>query len=172
MASVFSHIAIPIALKIAGKKSSISLRLVLLGMLLSVAPDFDSIAFKFGIPYESQWGHRGFTHSIVFAVVIALLCSAFSKKLLAKPKTVFFFSFFSMLSHALLDGLTNGGLGVALFWPFDLDRYFLPLRVIQVSPISVSRFFTERGWVVIQSELLYIWLPCLLIALILRRVLK
>ena len=172
MASAFSHIAVPIALMIAGKKSSISWRLVLLGVILSVAPDFDVIAFKFGIPYESQWGHRGFTHSIVFSLTIALLCSAFSRKLLAKPKTVFLFSFFSMISHALLDGLTNGGLGVALFWPFDHGRYFLPWKVIEVSPISISRFFTERGLTVIQSELLYIWLPCILLVLIVRRVLK
>ncbi len=161
MASAFSHIIIPIALKIAGRKNSIPWRLLFLGMFLSVAPDFDSIAFKFGIPYESQWGHRGFTHSIVFAIVVALVCSRFSKSFLAKPKTVFLFSFLSMLSHSLLDALTNGGLGVALFWPFDSERYFLPWRVIEVSPISISRFFTERSLSVLSSEFIYIWLPCL-----------
>lgn len=164
MASAFSHVIIPIALKIAGRKNSIPWRLLFLGMFLSVAPDLDSIAFKFAIPYESQWGHRGFTHSIVFALVVALLCSRFSRSFLAKPKTVFAFSFLSMLSHSLLDALTNGGLGVAFFWPFNSERYFLPWRVIEVSPISVSRFFTEKGLLVLRSEFIYIWIPCLTVA--------
>lgn len=164
MASVFSHIAIPIALKIAGRKNTIPWRLLFLGMFLSVAPDLDSIAFKFGIAYESQWGHRGFTHSIVFAVIVAILCSTASKWLFSKPKTVFFFAFLSMVSHTFLDALTNGGLGVAVFWPFTSERYFLPWQVIEVSPISISRFFTDRGLAVLSSELIYIWLPCLSVA--------
>lgn len=164
MASAFSHIAIPIALKIASRKASIPWKLLFLGMFLSVAPDFDSIAFKFGIPYESQWGHRGFTHSIVFALVVAIFCSRFNNAISAKPKTVFLYSFFSMVSHTFLDALTNGGLGVAVFWPFNSERYFLPWRVIEVSPISISRFFTERGLSVLSSEFFYIWLPCLTVA--------
>jgi len=167
MASAFSHIAIPIALKIASRKNSIPWKLLFLGMFLSVAPDFDSLAFKFGIPYESQWGHRGFTHSIVFALVVALLCSRFSKAFLVRSKTVFLFSFLSMLSHTFLDAMTNGGLGVAAFWPFNSERYFLPWRVIEVSPISISRFFTERGLSVLSSEFFYIWLPCLSVAVFL-----
>ncbi len=164
MASAFSHIIIPIALKLAGRKNSIPWRLLFLGMFLSVAPDFDSIGFTFGIPYASQWGHRGFTHSLVFALVIALLCMRCSKLFLSSSKTVFLFSFLSMVSHSMLDALTNGGLGVAVFWPFDSERYFLPWRVIEVSPISVSRFFTEKGLSVLSSEFIYIWLPCLSVA--------
>lgn len=34
--------------------------------------------------------------------------------------------------------LTDGGLGVAFFSPFDNKRYFLPWRPIRVSPISVT----------------------------------
>lgn len=138
-----------------------------MGMLLSVAPDFDSISFRFGIPYESQWGHRGFTHSIVFAIAVAWLCAFMGKRLSSKPKTVFLFSFVSTVSHSLLDALTNGGLGVALFWPFTSERYFFPWRVIEVSPISIPAFFTERGVTVLQSELLYIWLPCLVVGVVL-----
>jgi hypothetical protein len=42
--------------------------------------------------------------------------------------------------------MTDGGLGAAFFAPFDNKRYFLPWRPIQVSPISVHRFFTPRGF--------------------------
>ena len=43
-----------------------------------------------------------------------------------------------MASHALLDTLTDGGLGCALFWPFDLTRYFAPWTPLPVSPIGLG----------------------------------
>lgn len=66
-------------------------------------------------------------------------------------------------SHGLLDALTDGGLGVAFFAPFDNHRYFLPWRPIRVSPIAMGRFFSGRGLAVLQSELLWIWLPSMLL---------
>ncbi len=57
--------------------------------------------------------------------------------------------------------LTNGGLGVELFWPFSEQRLFSAWRVIEVSPLSLSRVFSGRGVVVLQSELLWVWLPAL-----------
>ena len=60
MASAFSHIAVPIAIRITGREKTIPWRLLFLAMILSALPDLDSIAFRFGIPYESQWGHRRF----------------------------------------------------------------------------------------------------------------
>ena len=63
--------------------------------------------------------------------------------------------------------MTDGGLGVAFFSPFDNTRYFLPFTPIRVSPIGISRFFTASGFAVIRSELLWIWLPtAVLIALL------
>jgi len=83
--------------------------------------------------------------------------------------------FVATASHGFLDAMTNGGLGVAFFSPFDNTRYFLPWRPIVVSPISVNRFFSERGLAVLQSELLWIWIPAGLLAvcvLVLKIVLK
>jgi inner membrane protein len=56
-----------------------------------------------------------------------------------------------LASHALLDTLTNGGLGCALFWPFDLTRYFAPWTPIPVSPIGL-RYFSSYGMFVAGSE--------------------
>jgi inner membrane protein len=55
--------------------------------------------------------------------------------------------------------MTNGGLGVAFFAPFSSARFFLPFHPIEVSPISIAAFFTHRGIEVLESELLWIWLP-------------
>ncbi|EIJ65407.1 hypothetical protein BD31_I1041 [Candidatus Nitrosopumilus salaria BD31] len=53
----------------------------------------------------------------------------------------------------------QGGLGVAIAWPFDQQRYFLPFRPIEVSLVSISAFFSEWGLRVIYSELLWVFLP-------------
>jgi inner membrane protein len=55
-------------------------------------------------------------------------------------------------SHPLLDTLTNGGLGIALFWPFDHARYFAPWRPIPVSPIGLG-FFSPYGMFVAIVEI-------------------
>jgi inner membrane protein len=62
--------------------------------------------------------------------------------------------------------MTNGGLGVAFFSPFDNTRYFLPWRPIRVSPISIHRFFSGGGYAVLQTELVWIWVPAILLALL------
>jgi len=65
----------------------------------------------------------------------------------------------------------DGGGGIAFFAPFDNTRYALPWELIEVSPMSIRRFFTERGARVIRSELLLVWIPaaCFACAAILSR---
>jgi inner membrane protein len=63
-------------------------------------------------------------------------------------------------SHGALDALTDGGLGVAFFAPFDAGRYFFPRTPIRVSPIGAD-FFGPRGLEVLASEALWVWLPAL-----------
>ena len=162
MASAFSHIAIPAVLYATFKSNAVNFKLFLIGAVCSVIPDVDVIAFKFGIPYESQWGHRGFTHSLVFALVLASLCVLLHRRASSRPWTVFWLCFISCASHPLLDMMTNGGLGVALFWPFSEERMFFPFRPIQVSPIGVSNFFSERGLNVMTSELIWVLIPALI----------
>jgi inner membrane protein len=69
-----------------------------------------------------------------------------------------------MGSHSVLDALTNGGLGVALLAPFDSTRYFFPVRPIQVWPIGVGRFSSERCLAALRSELVWVSLPFTLLA--------
>src|SRR5438094_4032024 len=80
------------------------------------------------------------------------------------PMWVYFF--LAAASHGFLDAMTNGGLGVAFFSPFDKTRYFLPCRPIRVSPISIHRFFSGRGYAVLQTELVWICVPAILLALL------
>jgi inner membrane protein len=166
MVSAFSHIAVPAVLYASFKSDTVNFKLFLLGAICSIIPDIDVIAFKYGIPYGSQWGHRGFTHSLAFALCLASLLTYFHEQLRSKPLIVFWLCFVSCASHALLDAMINGGLGVTLYWPFSLERILLPFRPIQVSPIGVSSFFTEWGLRVIHSELIWVLIPALVIGAI------
>jgi inner membrane protein len=169
MPTIFSHTAIPIAMALAARH--ISRRLLFAGIAASIAPDLDTIGFRFGVAYAQEFGHRGFTHSLVFALALAIFSALFAPELRAKRMTAFVFIFVATASHGLLDMFTNGGLGIALFWPFTDARYFFPLRMIDVSPIGLRGFLGQAGIRALQSELLWIWVPALMlgVAVYLRR---
>ena len=169
MATIISHTAIPITILMVQGLKKISARLFVSGILLSMAPDLDVIGFYFNVAYGSPFGHRGWTHSLLFAAAISWLLTRFYRFLRADPMTIFIFSWISMASHGVLDALTNGGLGVAFFWPFSSLRYFFPWHDILVSPIGVKNFFAGQALLVLQSEIIYIWTPCLLLAFLFRR---
>jgi inner membrane protein len=76
------------------------------------------------VPYDHPFGHRGFTHSIASGILLALVAIPFAARLSAAPNTVFILVALSVISHGALDAMTDGGLGVALLWPF-LRQSFL-----------------------------------------------
>jgi inner membrane protein len=166
MASVFSHAVAALGIGACFYRPGAPKRVWVAGALCSVIPDLDVIGFRFGIHYGDFWGHRGFTHSLVFAALLAsvVVLLAFRQAVPGLSRLALWTYFFlATASHGLLDAMTDGGLGVAFFSPFNNNRYFLPWRPIRVSPIGVTRFFTHRGLEVVQSELLWIWLPAALL---------
>ena len=86
--------------------------------------------------------------------------------------TLVVFFFIATVSHGVLDAITNGGLGVAFFSPFDNNRYFFPWRPVQVSPVNVHSFFSEWGIRVLKSEFVYIWIPSIMLMVISKLVAK
>jgi inner membrane protein len=167
MPSLVSHPAVPLALAPLLPSELRSPGMIFLGVVCSVLPDLDVVGFRFGVPYGHLLGHRGVSHSIAFAVFL----SAFLAWLLpigaqsspASRLIPFGFLFLSTLSHGLLDALTNGGLGVAFFAPFDNSRYFFPWRPIRVSPISLHAFLSATGVRVFGSEAQWVWLPAVVV---------
>ena len=149
-------------------RSRVPLRLLVVGIAASILPDVDVIGFRLGIPYGSDYGHRGFTHSLVFAAAVALATTAWASGLRASRLATMAFVFLSCASHGLLDMLTTAGRGVAYFWPFSSHRYFLPVRVVEASTLSITRFLHETGGHVLRSELFWVWAPCLAAALMVR----
>ena len=169
MPTILTHAAVPLALGLGS--GLISKRLLLAGVVACMIPDMDVLAFRFNIAYAHDFGHRGVTHSLMFALTLALLALVFSHQLRSSRAIAFSFIGLSTVSHGLLDMLTNGGLGVAFWWPCSSERFFAAWQVIEVSPLSLSRVFSARGLAVMQSELLWVWLPAtvLAVALLLLR---
>ena len=161
MPTILSHAAVPLALALGS--GAVSKRLFFAGVIACILPDIDVLAFRLNIAYSHDFGHRGVTHSVIFSLLLALLALAFSRLLRSSPMITFSFIGLSALSHSLLDMITTGGLGVALWWPWSSERYFAAWQVIEVSPLSLSRIFSARGVAVLQSEFLWIWLPAIVI---------
>jgi len=166
--TILSHVAVPLALGLALGSPVVSSRLFVAGMAASVLPDLDVVAFRVGIGYSHEFGHRGVSHSLAFALLLAVVAAGAARHLLVSRKAAFFFVLAAAASHGLLDMLTNGGLGVALVWPFSEQRYFFPWHVIEASPLSLHRVFGSAGILVFKSELLWVWLPSLLVGLALH----
>lgn len=172
MPTILTHavagVAIAQALAPCDRRAEISLFAAGCAML----PDADVLGFSFGIRYGDLLGHRGFTHSLLFAILLAATVTILLRhKSLRGDWRVFFTLFAATASHGFLDAFTNGGLGVAFFAPFDRTRYFFPLRPIQVSPLNIGAFLTHRGLSVLLSEMKWVWMPAaaLLLAVALFR---
>ncbi|WP_440534654.1 metal-dependent hydrolase [Variovorax sp. YR566] len=172
MPTIFTHVAVPVCATIALGTRRVPPSALLVGMLAAIVPDFDGLAFKLGIAYGGMTGHRGFTHTLMFALVFGLLGCWLAPRWRMRRTLGWAWVALCTLSHPLLDMLTNGGIGIALFWPFDSTRYFSPWRPIEVSPVAIKRFLSPRGAQVLLNEIFIVWAPLLgaaVIAMAIRR---
>lgn len=163
MPTVITHALVPLALGAAFGRRMVPPRLLVAGAAAAVLPDLDVLAFAAGIPYADAFGHRGATHSVMFALMVGAIGACLARALRGDRWQAFAWLTACTLSHPLLDALTNGGLGVALLWPWEHARLFAPWRPVQVSPIGAG-FFSARGLGVLLSEARWILVPAALMS--------
>jgi inner membrane protein len=111
---------------------------------LSFLPDLDVLAFPLGIPYAAPFGHRGALHSMAFAGVVSLVLAGVAVSCKLPVARLALTGGVVVATHGVLDTLTDGGLGIALLWPFTTARYFAPFRPIPVAPIGI-RILSPHG---------------------------
>jgi len=163
MPSAFTHAFVGAAVSTLAPRE---FRGVRLGAALAVAaalPDLDVVGFRFGIPYSDPLGHRGFSHSLTFAFVLAgtvwwWMIRGGARRW-SSSAGLFVVVFVACASHGFLDAFTDAGLGVGFFIPFGNGRYFWPWRPIRTSPLSVGAFFSSDGMTILRNEVEWVWLP-------------
>ncbi len=176
MPSAFTHIFVGQALGRTIKQEKMPARFWVLAAVCSVLPDVDILGFYMGVKYGSVFGHRGFFHSIPFALLVGLIVvlAAFPSVARFSRKWWGLLGFFAfvIVSHGLLDSVTDKGLGVGFFIPLDDTRYHMPWRPVHASPMNILRFFSQSGLKVLYNEMLWIWIPVIAlyaVAVIYRR---
>jgi inner membrane protein len=159
------HVAVGlVAARLEPKPPAIGTNVWRLGLVaLSALPDLDVIAFALGIPYGAPWGHRGAAHSLAVAGLCGLTCAAGARMWGAGAVRMGIVGGLVMASHGLLDTMTDGGLGIALLWPWSNHRFFAPWRTIPVAPIGAA-LFSVRGVEVMLTEAA-LFLPVFIVGL-------
>jgi inner membrane protein len=145
-----------------------------LSIVLPILPDADGLFLLLGwIPYGHALGHRGFAHSLVAAALIGVAATILMARIspTAQRQWPTLFLYFGLLtaSHGILDMATLGGLGIALFAPFDNTRLFLPFRPIFASPMNPANFLSWYGLKALVSEAWTIWTICLALLILTKR---
>lgn len=117
-------------------------------ILLPVTPDLDAFSKS---AYGSITGHRGFTHSLVFAALVGVMTAFLVHRALRVKLWALSVLFFAVTaSHSILDMFTDGGFGIPLLWPVT-DQRFGPYGPIRVTGGDLTRSITTEIW--------YVWLP-------------
>ena len=105
---------------VLGKK--VGNKAILWGAIAGTIPDLDIFIRFFTDPITSMELHRGFSHSILFSVLLAPFLGWVASKIHYKTTQVNWkdwakLMFFSLVTHPLLDAHTN--YGTQLFWPLE-----------------------------------------------------
>jgi inner membrane protein len=116
---------------VLGKK--IGNKAVLWGAIAGTIPDLDVLIRYFTDEISSTEMHRGFSHSIVFAVLIAPILSWLAKKIHFKINEVSFkdwtkLFFWTTVTHPLLDAHTTWG--TQFFWPLNYRLAYQNIFVV------------------------------------------
>jgi inner membrane protein len=158
--ATYLHFAPALALALAIGPACIGWRLTLAGAACTVLPDADLLLVTLHIDtYSGTYGHRGFTHSLGFALLVGALGALLAGR--NPPRSRWLTAAFLALctaSHPLLDGLIDRGICNAWLWPLDGARHCLAWRPIPMQ--GVPLFGVDR----LGQELLWIGVPLLLLA--------
>src|SRR5215470_4197992 len=100
MPSIPTHFLIGAALgQAASLRCRNNWRFWALAIGCSALPDIDVIGFGFGVRYGDLWGHRGMTHSILFAAMVGLVAAMFYGRSRAQLLWNFLLLFLVTCSH-------------------------------------------------------------------------
>jgi inner membrane protein len=152
--ATYLHFAPAIALAVTLGPRRVGWRLMVAGAVCGVVPDLDFLSIRMGFDrYGGTYGHRGFTHSLGFALLIGLLAALWTSSVAPGwRRRVGRGAFIALCtaSHPLLDSLFDVGICSAWLWPLDGARHCLDWRPIPMQGIALfgeQRFLMELQWI-------------------------
>jgi inner membrane protein len=163
MPSLLGHAAAGLALNAAVTDGRAPRRTWALAAACAMAPDLDWFTAFLHLPYGHCLTHRGATHSLAAAALIASAAMLLSLRPHLRNPRLWLCLFAAAFSHGLLDACTLGGVGVAAFLPFSGERYVCVWQPIRVSPIPLSGRLWIRFLGALWTEAVWIGLPAILL---------
>ncbi|MDZ4697335.1 MAG: metal-dependent hydrolase [Deltaproteobacteria bacterium] len=119
--------------------------------LLSMLPDLDVLPVAaLGVGDHGLAGHRGFTHTFLFALLISLITAFLFRRRSKNVIGLTTLVFMTVASHGILDAFTADTRGLPLFWPVDSERLIAVFRPLPEAPTGLA-FFSLKG---LQNSLL------------------
>jgi inner membrane protein len=131
--------------------------------LLAMLPDADVLMVSLGVAEESVAGHRGASHSLVIALLVAIAGGLLARRYGWNGLRTGFALLLAIGSHGLLDAIGQGGRAIPLLWPLSAHRFMAPWRCLPDAPRGL-RFISRHGLLDAVLEFLY-FLPVTLFAL-------
>ena len=124
------------------------------GGALALLPDADVFGVALGLADQGFWGHRGYSHTLAFAGLVALAAFALLRRRVPDPGFAAVLAFVAVASHCVLDAMTYDSRGIAFFWPMVEQRVSLPLQIIPPAPHGLA-YLSWRGVEATAVELVY-----------------
>lgn len=121
---------------------------------LAILPDVDVAWVALGAADHGLGGHRGFTHTFAFAVVLGVLAALWAARRGRDVLRAALFVTATVASHGLLDALTFDSRGLMLLWPLSDASIAFEWRPIPSAPTGLA-FVGSRGVEVALVELLF-----------------
>lgn len=118
-----------VAETVAGKK--FGNKAILWGAIAGTIPDLDVFLRFLYHPIEASLVHRGFSHSLIFALLLSPLLAHFISKLYKSEneyKSWLYLFFGAIVTHPILDMFTN--YGTQFLWPLDTRISFNTIFVL------------------------------------------
>lgn len=126
MPSSIAHASVAILLSPVLGTRVVSRRLVAVAAVAAAVPDLDAIGRPFGRgDIAFLGGHRATTHSLLFALCVALAAAIASRRATTSGTRLLIACYVALVvaSHGFLDALATYGEGVAFFAPLSAQRW-------------------------------------------------
>ena len=163
MPSLLGHAAAGLALNAAFAGDPPPRRTWVLAVVCALAPDVDWFTAFLHLSHGNAFNHRGATHSLAAAVLIAAAAMLLGLRPHLRSPRIWLCMFAAAFSHGLLDACTLGGVGVEAFLPFSRARFVCLWQPIRVSPIPLSAGLLGQFLAALWTEAIWIGVPALLL---------